>query len=315
MKRAIITTLMVLLLGGIGVMAARSLLRLRTSDTLQSAPSTQVIARKTNAVNYGGVSFAFDPSLAPDVKSETIPASTEGKPSDIWPEHPGFTLRGSPRSRAQSEKDPQIRVFPLREFRDAVAVASKKGNEGVVYPQNPPDWTTYFDEEVRVLKLLLAAKPPQMNIGRFLAGARGTPGCSAEMPFLPIWEACMAFVGHVRYVNFKNGKGVFFLTQWDTEASQVTNGGLEYAYQGITNDGRYWVYTEFSVAAPFLPEGEEPEVVAWDQKNYLLLHKSKAYQDYLRPVLTRLEALPPNKFQPNLELLEQLIGSLEVQDR
>jgi hypothetical protein len=311
-KPAIITTLIVLLLGGIGVMAARSPLRLRTSDTLQSAPSTQVIARKTNAVNYSGVSFAFDPSLAPDVKSETIPASTEGKPSDIWPEHPGFTLRGSPRSRVQSEKDPQIRVFPLREFRDAVGVASKKGNEGV---QNPPDWTTYFDEEVNVLKLLLAAKPPQMNLGRFLASARGTPGCSAEMPFLPMWEACMAVVGHVRYVSFKNGKGVFFLTQWDRETSQVTNGGLEYAFQGITDDGKYWVYAEFSVAVPFLPEGEEPDVVAWNEKNYLLPHRSREYQNYLRPILTKLEALPASKFHPNLELLEQLIQSLEVQSK
>ncbi len=46
--------------------------------------------------------------------------------------------------------------------------------------------------------------------------------------------------------------------------------------------------------------------------NYLLSHKSKRYKEYLRPVLARLEALPTNKFQPNLDLLEQLIGSLEV---
>jgi hypothetical protein len=41
----------------------------------------------------------------------------------------------------------------------------------------------------------------------------------------------------------------------------------------------------------------------------------KEYQNYLRPVLTKLDALPANKFQPNLELLEQLIGSLEVQSK
>jgi hypothetical protein len=105
---------------------------------------------------------------------------------------------------------------------------------------------------------------------------------------------------------------VFFLTQWDTETIQVSNDGLEYAYQGITNDGRYWIYAAFSVAAPFLPKGDEPEIIAWDEKNYLLSHRSKKYQDYLRPVLGKLEALPTNKFQPNLELLEQLMESLEV---
>jgi hypothetical protein len=261
------------------------------------------------------VSFTFDLSLAPDVKTETIPASTDGKPSDIWPEHPGFTLRGSSRSRGQAETDPQIRVFRLAEFRGAVAKASKEYAKSVVYPPNPPDWTSYFDEEVRVLRLLLASQPTQPMVGRFLAKARGESGCSAEMPFLPMWEACQAFAGHVRYVNFKSGKGVFFLTQWDRETSQISNDGLEYAFQGITNDGRYWIYAEFSVAAPFLPKGDEPEVVTWNEKNYLLSHKSKAYQDYLRAVLTRLEALPPNQFQPNLELLEQLIESLDVQSK
>jgi hypothetical protein len=292
--------------------AIRFLPRRQLPQATQSKPNQSASA---NTVCYHGISFTFDPSLASDIKPETVPASTEGKPSDIWPEHPGFTLRGSHRSRAQAERDPQIRIFPLASFREAVAKASKEYAKSVVYPPNPPDWTTYFDEEVRVLKLLLAAKPPETNIGRFLAKARGEAGCSTEMPFLPMWEACMAFVGHVRYVSFKNGKGVFFLTQWDRETSQVTNGSLEYAFQGITNDGKYWVYAEFSVAAPVLPEGEEPDVVAWNEKNYLLPHESKEYQNYLRPVLAKLESLPADRFQPNLSLLEQLIETLEVQSK
>jgi hypothetical protein len=237
---------------------------------------------------------------------------TDGKPSDIVPEHPAFTLAGYPRPRGLTENDPELRVFSITKFREAVAVASKDYAKNVIYPPNPPDWTTYFDEEVRVLKALLAAKPTQANVGRFLAKARGEPGCSAEMPFLPMWEACQAFAGHLRYVNFKNGKGVFFLTQWDRETTQISNDGLDYAFQGITDDGQYWIYAEFSVAAPFLPKGDEPEVVAWNEKNYLLSHKSKQYQNYLRPVFVKLEALPANKFQPNLELLDQLIGSLAV---
>jgi hypothetical protein len=132
------------------------------------------------------------------------------------------------------------------------------------------------------------------------------------MPFLPMWEACQAFVAHVRYVNFKNGRGVFFLTQWNTETSQVVNAGLEYVFQGITNDGRYWIYAEFSVSAPSLLNGDEPEVRAWDTENYLLPHNSEKYQEYLRPVVAKLEATPDNEFRPNLRLLEQLIESLRI---
>jgi len=314
-KRAVIPIIVLFQTCGIAVAVTRLLIHSQSPQSIAVKSTSEVTAKKPNTVTYKGVSFTFDLSLAPDVKSETIPASTEGKPSDIWPEHPGFTLRGSPRSRVQAETDPQIRVFRLDKFREAVAIASKDDAKSVVYPPNPPDWTTYFDEEVRVLKLLLASKPAEASVGRFLAKARGEPDCSAEMPFLPMWEACQAFVGHVRYVNFKNGKGVFFLTQWDRETTQISNDGLEYAYQGITDDGRYWVYAEFSVAAPFLPNGDETDVVAWNEKNYLLSHKSKEYENYLRPVLAKLEALPADKFQPNLDLLEQLIQSLQVQTK
>ena len=274
------------------------------SQTKRPSLSSSSVPKTSNNISYEGVSFTFDPLLASEVKAETAPQVTDGKPCDIWPEHPAFTLVGLRRA--------QIRVFPLKEFREAFAIASKKGNEGVIYPQNPPEWTTYFDEEVRVLKMLLQAKPEPREVGRFVARARGEKGCSAEMPFLPMWEACQAFVGRLRYVNFKNGQGVFFLTQWDRETAKVSNDAIEYAFQGITADNRYWIYAEFSVAAPFLPNGNEVEVMAWKEKNYLLSHKSKKYQAYLRPVLAKLEALPANKFQPSLDLLEQLIKSLEV---
>jgi hypothetical protein len=278
-----------------------------------SAPQKHARATTTStkSVSYGGVSFTYNTSLATRIKSVTIPESNEGKPGDVVPRHPSFTLIGYPALQDSRFGQPEIKVFSIKRFRAAMAIASKEGNSHVVYPTNPPEWTTYFDEEVRVLKALLAAKPAS-NVRELVARSRGEEGCSSAMPFLPMWEACQAFVGRVRFVDFKNGQGVFFLTQWDTETSQISNTSLEYAYQGITNDGRYWIYAEFSVRAPFLPTGVEPEVMAWNEKNYLLSHKSEKYQDYLRPVLAQLEALPADRFQPNLELLERLIASLEV---
>ncbi|HEY8205323.1 MAG TPA: hypothetical protein VIF81_11390 [Pyrinomonadaceae bacterium] len=317
MKRAIVPIVVLFLMCGIVVGLSRFLLPgALAAQTVAGKTFAEQIAGGSKTVSYKGVIFSLNLSLAPDVKSETIPASTEGKPSDIWPEHPGFTLLGSYRIRSQRDNDPQIRIFQLAKFREAVAIASDRDAKNVIYPPNPPAWTIYFDEEVRVLKELLRAKPAPANVGRFLAKARGEKGCTAAMPFLPMWEACQAFAARVRYINFRNGTGVFFLTQWDVgETSQIANDGLEYAFQGITNDSRHWVYAEFSVRAPFLPNGDEPDVIAWNEKNYLLSHKSKQYQAYVRPVLAKLEALPANKFQPNLELLEQLIQSLEVKEK
>jgi hypothetical protein len=283
----------------------------RQYASAESKPTINPTVNKVISANYQGVSFTFDSLLASGVKAETIPSVLEGKPSDIVPKYPLFTLVGYPRSDDPEIRSPELRVFRVDKFREAVATAGKEANRSVVYPPNPPEWTVYFDKEVQVLKLLLAKKPSQINVGPFLAKARGEKGCG-QMPFLPMWEACQAFAARAGYVDFKNGKGVLFLTQWNRETYPITNKGLIYAFQGITDDGKHYVSAEFSVAAPFLPHGSEPEVVEWATKNYLLPHKSKEYQSYLRPILEELEGLPADQFRPNLTLIENLIVSLQI---
>lgn len=314
MKRTVVPILVFALTFGIGLSVTRLLLHHQSSQTVPLKPSSEPIAKRTNTVSYKGVSFTFDPALAAEVKWETTPAMVDGKPCDIVPEHPAFTFVGYRVPKGLSDSSAQVRVFPIAKFREAIAAASKEHAKNVEYPPNPPAWTVYFDEEVRTLKALLDKRPLHERVTRFISKVRSDKH-NTQMPFLPMWEAGQAFVSHLKYVNFKNGKGVFFLTQWDTDTTQVTNEGLEYAFQGITDDGQHYVYAEFSVAAPFLPAGSEPDVVAWTEKNYLLRHQSKEYQSYLRPVLAKLEALPADKFQPDLELIEKVIQSVEIQER
>lgn len=285
----------------------------RANQTSVSPSSTPNV---NNHISYKGVSFKFDPALAAEVKSETLPQVTDGKPSDIVPEHPAFTFVGFPRPRSQGS-DPQIRVFSLQEFREAVAIASKENTKSVVHPRRSQDWTTYFDEEVRVLRALIEKQPKSEGLKSFLAKTRSPEARQfnnfPQMPFLPMWEASQAFFARPQYLRFKNGLGVFFLTQWNvSDTYQVTNDGLECAFQGITNDGQYFVYAEFSVTAPFLASDDDPEVIAWNEKHYRLAQNSKTYQDYLKPIVAKLQEMPPDQFRPQLMLLEQLIASMEV---
>ena len=276
----------------------------------QSETNNRVFSAK--AVKYGGVSFQVDESLATEVRAETVRASLEGKPSDLWPEHVAFTLVGAPLPRRVPSDFPQLRVFSVQRFRDAVDSGYRDMAKGGGFPA-AESWTNDFDEEVRVLHALLTARPGQSTVQSFLKRTRHKTDFNKGMPFLPMWEAHQAFMSHVKYVNFRNGSGVFFLTQWDIETSQIANDGLEYAFQGITRDGRYYVYAEFSVSAPTLPNGDEPAVIAWNEKNYLLPRQSKKYQDYIRRVVARLYALRGDEFQPKLESFERLISSLNVQ--
>ena len=269
---------------------------------------------KFSEVKYGGVSLHVDEPLVTEIKAETIPASLSGKPSDLWPEHVAFTLVGYPPHPGLPSGFPQLRVFSIQQFRDAIETGFRDYAKSTVFKPRE-SWTNDFDEEVRVLKALLTAKPKQPAVQSFLKRIRHKTDYNKGMPFLPMWEAHQAFVSNVKYVNFRNGKGVFFLTQWDSETSRIANDGLVYAFQGITSNGRYYVYAEFSVSAPTLPNGHEPDVIAWNEKNYLLPRQSSDYQEYSRRVVAQLEALRGDEFQPKLELLERLISSIEVQTK
>lgn len=282
------------------------------SQTADIRASVHLRAVDWGDVKYGGISLHIDEALATEIKAETVPASLSGKPSDLWPSHVAFTLVGYPRQRRVPSDFPQLRVFSVQRFREAVDTGYRDFAKDGVFSA-AKSWTNDFDEEVRVLNKLLTDKPRQSTIQSFLRRIRHKTDFNKGMPFLPMWEAQQAFVSHIKYVNFRNGKGVFFLTQWDTETSQITNDGLEYAFQGITNNGRYYVYAEFSVSARILPNGDEPAVIAWNEKNYLLPRQSKKYQDYIRHVVAQLQGLRADGFEPKLESLERLISSLDVQ--
>ena len=279
-------------------------------ERIQSETTNQSFTTKD--VKYGGISFQVDATLATEVKAETVRAALEGKPSDLWPEHVAFTLVGGRLPRGVPSDFPQLRVFSVQRFRDAVDTGYRDFVKSDVFPA-PKSWTNDFDEEVSVLNALLRVKPGQSTVQSFLKRIRHKTDFNKGMPFLPLWEAQQAFISHVKYVSFRNGSGVFFLTQWNTETSQIANDGLEYAFQGITRDGRYYVYAEFSVSAPTLPNGDEPAVIAWNEKNYLLPRQSRKYQDYIRRVVAQLQALRGDEFQPKLKTFERLISSLDVQ--
>jgi hypothetical protein len=67
----------------------------------------------------------------------------------------------------------------------------------------------------------------------------------------------------VQYLDFKNGKGVRFLTWYSQGIMPVNNHELIYTYQGLTGDGTYYVAAVLPVNHPSLPAdgkvtGNEP---------------------------------------------------------
>lgn len=257
-----------------------------------------------DAVAYKGTSFRFNPSLASEVKAETVPAhpdlrNTTDKLEAIPVEHLAFTFVDSPH-QSTFWGAAEIDVYRLADYEKAFG-----GPE--IHPNG-------VNEEIQLLRLILSERPGRQALKKLLA-KYPSPDIN-DFPVLPFLDGGQAFHARVKYVNFKNGKAVAFLTQYNIDTSLINNQGLAYVFQGITNDGIHGVTAIFPVSAPFLPkdfDAQSTKEFKPSKNFYLLLNDSKEYQTYLRAVVPRLEALPPGKYSPSLTLFEELIATLDVQ--
>jgi len=68
---SILQTLLVFIIGSIGVAESYLPSSRQSTSTEPQQLTVESTAKKTNTVNYKGISFSFDPSLAAEVKSET----------------------------------------------------------------------------------------------------------------------------------------------------------------------------------------------------------------------------------------------------
>jgi hypothetical protein len=127
-----------------------------------------------------------------------------------------------------------------------------------------------------------------------------------SMPYLPLYNAAQVMHAQVAYLNFKNGKGVRYLTQFDQAPLPINNYELHYTFQGLTNDGKYYVAAVLPVNLRELPSDASVDVNN-PPPNFM-----EDFPKYLSDTVEMLNGQPPSVFSPNLSALDVLIGSLEI---
>jgi hypothetical protein len=127
-----------------------------------------------------------------------------------------------------------------------------------------------------------------------------TKQAADRLPSLPLINAAQMLHAQLQYVDFKNGKGVRFLTQFAQGLVPVNNNELVYTFQGLTNDGRYFFAAVLPVTNPQLPTGSEINAVQADSP------------DYLSRMVSLLNQQPAESFTPDLNKLDALIRSMEI---
>jgi hypothetical protein len=243
---------------------------------------------------YKGASFTYPASLASaiecEIKAESRLTGETDKPEGVVPAHTAFTFQGPYATRHKSSYfTPEISIYSIGKYKDALALSNS-------YLQS-------LEEDIQSLKTILAERRPSLE---------------GKIPFLPFGtDATQAFHSHLKYIDFKDGKGLMFLTQFNIEPSLVNNQGLIYIFQGLTDDGLYYVSARFPVTEQSLPPTYEADRFESYTRDMFYGRDKKRneenYKSYLAGIKRKLEDLSSDRFEPNLTLLEKLISSLCVE--
>ncbi len=162
--------------------------------------------------------------------------------------------------------DPVIKVFPVAEF--------KLVNE-------------FAGQKLDSLQTMLDTQPPDPE---------GIP--------IPDFAGAAQFVGtQEHYLNFQNGRGVRYVSQWGQAAYPVGFPQLFYSFQGLSDDGLYYVHVVLSVDHPSLPDAE---TVTLDNAFY------DNFLTYAAEMESLLDTQDPASFEPSLLLMDELVESLLV---
>lgn len=238
------------------------------------------------AVEFKRVSFRYDRTVFGNVKSETVPAQRleerNDKPDGVAPEYVHFTFE-----HGRLDNDAHVSVYPLNEFPKAYSVNSKLVKS--------------MEENIKGLKEVI--KDPSYRL-------------LGQIPHLPFRDASDNFYVRVRQFKFLNGQGILFVTHWTQGAALVSNRNLVYRFEGITDDGKYYVTAETPVTVGFLPFDPPFRFEGFTYEHLFEAYRrpeaKRRYEDYLKSITDRLKKLEPQDFYPNLGKFESIIASLKV---
>jgi hypothetical protein len=126
---------------------------------------------------------------------------------------------------------------------------------------------------------------------------------------VPLYNANQDFHAQEKFLSFKNGTGIRFVTQYDQAPLPINNTSMFYTFQGLTTDGEYYVSVNMPVNLDYLPADDKPNSptpsngIPFDWENI------ENFPTYLTIAVERISQ-PDNTFQPQLEVLDEMITSI-----
>jgi hypothetical protein len=255
-----------------------------TFQALTSAApaTTATTALQGVPVTYYNVSFIIPANLASSASTQTIPAANDqnGGPWAVAPQHLEFKLNDYNLPPGYFSEI-LIDVYPAQEYAN-----------------------TYDGANISLQRL------------RALLSNPSTLPTNENLPQVPYFNAASMIAAQVKLIQFKTGTGVRMITQYGQAVGPIANNGTFYHYEGLTNDGKYYVVAVLPIEVKFLagsnsdPSAPVPaDGIPFPGYNYT---DPSYYNNYFKAVTDKMNATPDDSFAPSLVTLDSLIQSLQV---
>lgn len=238
------------------------------------------------------INFSTNSILVPIIYSEFLPQATPmPTPATMetpWPDDPRYNIY----TTAAYSEHSRYRFEGFFEYA-GMTIFNLQDPLNRYYLNNQS-----FDDCTRKLKENLKNDPPISSyINAFCGIGGGIP---------------LHFVADVKAIQFNGGKGLRFLI---ASANYLTINKLDYIFQGLSDDGRYYIVAMFQdIEHPYIVDDQLWEtdfgpLLAWKDGQYEAAKAS--YKVFNERIETLLDARVVTLY-PDLLLLDEMMASIEI---
>lgn len=266
--------------GGSAVVASGAVVAEPATAVASFVPTLSPTAALTNVhIEHSGITFTYDPTLFGEEVIKDIPAAANQGPFEQ--PNPAYTrisfaspsiVHDSTYSWRLMTLEPTITIFNLNDF-GSFAIGDQ-----------------YTRALVAQFQELLEQRPSTIT---------------ETIPVILPIHAGQIIRAQVKWLDFGDGAGVRFLTQYDQAPSPINNEGLVYIFQGMADDGLHGVTAVFPLDAAFLPEG-----FAMEEAAYTAFIEN--FEAELTAAIERLNTAADSDFNPQLSQLDALVQSITI---
>lgn len=254
-------------------------------------PNDQPNAQRISSMEVFGqtMSLSSDATLAPQVETQIVPAVPLNDQILFSEAHPAFAqFRFMGYQNGRSFELPvypfeaQIRIFQTADF-PGYANDSPRG-----FPNQKQSLITLLENGLDPAR---CATPLVEDAG---------------LPFLPWVNMKQAFCAQPELIEFSNGKGIRYISWFSQGPNPVLDQQVFYTFQGLSDDGQYYVAALFPVQTGIFPDAPPACDTCGDADPFAEMTALLTEQ------LTQLNALEAGSFSPSLTMLDNVIRSLSI---